>query len=219
MLSVVLFDLDGTLVDTMPAFAAVAASVMHRHYGLPLAEARERYRRTSGIPFRHQLRELFGADPRNHVADAEFERGKDPLVRAARLELRTLHALRSLRAGGLRLVISSNAAQRHVDRIAASCPGLFACALGDGPDGGKGESHVARVCHALSVQRTELVFVGDSLRDHELAASASITFVARVGTFARSLWRARFPRTAIIDHLDELPSLLTTMQPSRQESA
>ena len=219
MLSVVLFDLDGTLVDTMPVFAALAADVMHRHYGLPLTEARDLYRRTSGVPFRRQLRELFGPDPRNHVAGVEFERRKDPVAGAARMELRTQRALRSLRASGLRLVISSNGAQRHVDRFAATCPGLFACALGDGPVGGKGEAHVARVCQALDAARTELVFVGDSLRDHELATATSIPFVARAGTFARTAWSARFPATPIIDDVDELAPLLASMQPARQESA
>ena len=41
------FDLDGTLVDTMFAFATLAAHIMRMHYGDELAEAQGRYLETS----------------------------------------------------------------------------------------------------------------------------------------------------------------------------
>lgn len=219
MASVVLFDLDGTLVETMPAFAELAATVLSRWYGLPGAEARAAYLRTSGLPFHLQLRELFGLDPRNAGAALEFERRKDPIARATQMERRCLSALRTLRTMGMRLVVSSNGVQAHISRFAEAYPRMFCLALGATAEGGKGEWHVRKVCQALSVEREELLFVGDSLRDGELASQSGVQFVARSGTFSRTTLRARFPDAPVIDHVAELPSLVTRFEPLRKESA
>ncbi len=59
----VVFDLDGTLVDTMGSFANHAATLMERHYGLLHETGYSQYMKTSGLPFKQQLEVLF---PRNH---------------------------------------------------------------------------------------------------------------------------------------------------------
>src|SRR5262249_60976340 len=58
--SVLLFDLDGTLVDTMQAIADLAAGVMARHFGVVERPARKLYLEPSGIPFQQQLEAIFG---------------------------------------------------------------------------------------------------------------------------------------------------------------
>src|SRR5690349_24162511 len=72
----VLFDLDGTLIDTMQTFADVAAGVMVEHHGMDRATARAAYLTTSGIPFFKQLEVIAPGDARNAAAAAEFEREK-----------------------------------------------------------------------------------------------------------------------------------------------
>src|ERR1700742_4647011 len=61
----VLFDLDGTLIDTMQVFADVAADVMVRHHALDRTAARTAYLATSGIPFFQQLEKIVPGDASN----------------------------------------------------------------------------------------------------------------------------------------------------------
>ncbi len=68
---VVLFDLDGTLLDDLDLIAEVAAEVLHQAFGTPLEEGRVHYLATTGMPFEAQLAQLFpDAPPPERVAAA-----------------------------------------------------------------------------------------------------------------------------------------------------
>ncbi len=60
---VVLFDLDGTLLDDLGLIADVAADVIHQAFGTPEDEARVHYLATTGMPFEAQLAQLFPEAP------------------------------------------------------------------------------------------------------------------------------------------------------------
>jgi len=60
---VVLFDLDGTLLDDLGLIADVAADVLHRAFGTPPDEARIHYLATTGMPFEAQLAQLYPEAP------------------------------------------------------------------------------------------------------------------------------------------------------------
>lgn len=205
---VVLFDLDGTLVDTMPAFADLAAEVMTRHFGLLPSNARKLYLRTSGLPFVQQLEVIFGEHAASTDAVIEYERRKHAIAAAAKMDGTTLHALEELKARGIELVVSSNGMQLHVDRFAARTPGLFELALGFGGALAKGEPHIALVEERLGWRRADMAFIGDSVRDGELAQSSGVRFVARVGTFSRRELAGQFPLAPAIDTVAELASLI-----------
>jgi phosphoglycolate phosphatase-like HAD superfamily hydrolase len=184
-MSGILFDLDGTLADTMGAFADVAARVLAR-YGLAADAARARYRETSGVPFRRQLDAIVPGAPAAELDDAaaDFEREKQAIAASARMDAPTESALRTLRAAGHRLGISSNGAQVHVDAFAARTPGLFELALGWAS--GHEKPHAIHARRALG---EPIVFVGDSPQDRALAEAAGFRFVAKVGTFPADAWR------------------------------
>src|ERR1051325_1960870 len=76
---VLLCDLDGTLIDSMPALADLATEVIEARYGTPRVLARELYLATCGLPFVKQLEEIFPDDPRNAAASAAFE-GRKPAL-------------------------------------------------------------------------------------------------------------------------------------------
>ena len=59
----VLFDLDGTLLDDLALIADVAADVLHQTFGTPPDEARVHYLATTGMPFEAQLTQLFPQAP------------------------------------------------------------------------------------------------------------------------------------------------------------
>jgi phosphoglycolate phosphatase len=203
-----LMDLDGTLVDTMGTFADLAAEIIARRYSLTPRNARQLYLRTSGVPFAQQLDVIFGECGENAAASEEFESRKHQIAMAARMDGETARALESLKLDGFRLVVSSNGMQRHVERFAARSPGLFDLALGYGEGLGKGEPHVAAVCAEFGLARREITFVGDSLRDGELAAETGVGFVGRAGTFSRATFERRFPAAPVVDTVADLPALL-----------
>jgi len=209
-LRAVLFDLDGTLVDTMPAFADLAADVMHARHGLDLALARARYLETSGLPFVQQLELIVPAHPANAAASAEFEARKLAVCRSTSMDERTVAGLEALRALGLGLVVSSNTGQDVVDEFTAREPFRFDLALGFDPARGlaKGLPHIERTLAALGIARESLLFVGDSLRDGDLAEQAGVPFVGRVGTFAADDFRRRDADAITVAHVNELAALL-----------
>lgn len=60
---VVVFDLDGTLLDDLSLISAVAADVMEKAFGTPADEARLHYLATTGMPFEAQLAQLYPEAP------------------------------------------------------------------------------------------------------------------------------------------------------------
>ena len=179
----VVFDLDGTLIDTMQTFADVAAQVMHEHHDAESAVARRRYLETSGIPFEHQLQVMYPDDPRNADAVRAFEDRKVKATGNVPPSQDTAEALASLKLAGLKLAVSSNNFQANVDDFAKVCPVPLDLLLGFGAELAKGAPHFDKVCAELELRAKDLLFVGDSLKDGELARACKVDFIGKVGTF------------------------------------
>ncbi len=206
----VLFDLDGTLIDTMGGFADVAAAVMHARLGLDVALARRQYMETSGIPFRQQLEVIQPGHPENQAVSDEFEERKRVVCDATRMDTATVAGLEALRALDLKLVVSSNGAQHFVDDFARREPFKFDLTLGFDASIqlAKGKPHVDHACHVLGLEARDLVFCGDSLKDAELATSCGVAFVGRLGTFALDDFLRLDPKGIAVDSIDELATVL-----------
>lgn len=206
----VLFDLDGTLIDTMSGFADVAASVMAEHHGLPRATARRRYLETSGVPFAQQLEIIVPDHPANAAASTAFETRKRVVCDEARMTHETVRALERLRAAGLALVVSSNGAQHFVDEFQTRETFAFDLCLGFDAERGlaKGAPHVARACEVLGLAPADLVFCGDSLADGDLARATGLSFVGRLGTFTRADFLRWDPRAYTVDDIAALAASL-----------
>lgn len=209
-LRVVMFDLDGTLVDTMPAFADLAAEVMSARHGVERTWARGRYLETSGIPFCQQLEVIAPGHAVNQAASDEFEARKLSVCEVTPMDAATVAALEALRARGLKLVVSSNTGQAVVDDFAAREAFRFDLALGFDPAVGlaKGRPHVERALDAFAATGDQLLFVGDSLKDADLADESGVAFVGRLGTFRREDFLRRDPRAVCVADLAALVMLL-----------
>src|SRR3954469_20524523 len=118
MPKVLLCDLDGTLIDSMPTLADLATEVIEARYGTPRVLARELYLATCGLPFEKQLEEIFPEDPRNADASTEFEGRKPALCGAIRMAPETRRALQEMRDLGVRIAVSSNNGTENVSAFA-----------------------------------------------------------------------------------------------------
>jgi phosphoglycolate phosphatase-like HAD superfamily hydrolase len=211
-----MFDLDGTLVDTMGAFADLAADVMATRHGADSAMARRRYLETSGIPFHQQLEVMYPGDPRNAAASDEFESRKRAVCDATMMDAETVTGLEGLRALGLKLIVSSNTGQAFVDDFARRERFAFDLALGFDAGLGlaKGRPHVEHACRTFALERSELLFCGDSLKDGELARSCGVAFVGRLGTFTLDDFRRDDAQAETVRNVIELPDLVRTISSS-----
>jgi phosphoglycolate phosphatase-like HAD superfamily hydrolase len=201
----VLFDLDGTLVDSMTGFGLVAARVLEQHHGLPFAQGQEAYRRTSGIPFFAQLEQLFPGDPRNPAAATQFEAEKLHGMFEDPLNPGCLETLEGLRGRRLFTALSSNNFQDVVDRfVAARALPLDLVLAWRSPEFCKGPAHFAEVLRLTGLRNDALLFVGDSLADGQKAAQAGLRFAGLQGTFTKAEFQAALGPVPVLGKLLDL---------------
>jgi phosphoglycolate phosphatase len=219
-LAAVLFDLDGTLLDTVADIALALNRTMVEHGCKPLAE--------------DDVRRMVGRGSPNLIerAAASQDRIIDATTQAAMLERFFHHygrleesnedsaqpytgaaeSLRTLHAAGLRTAVVTN--KQH--RFAAAL--LERLGLADWVDVVVGGDTCARrkpdpqpllfACDSLHVPPSESLMVGDSVNDVQAARAAGIPIVC----VSYGYNEGRDPRTLecelLLDSLAELPALL-----------
>ena len=204
---VLLCDLDGTLIDSMPTLADLATEVIEARYGTPRILARELYLATCGLPFVKQLEEIFPDDARNAEASAEFEARKPDRCNTIRMTADTRRALERMREMGVRIAVSSNNGTENVTAFARDAGFKFDLVLGYGGGLAKGRTHLDATSREFGASRQEMLFVGDSLHDGEIAEREGIPFVGIATTFSPDRFALRFPSVPVIRRFSALPTL------------
>ncbi|MFV2064345.1 MAG: HAD hydrolase-like protein [Chloroflexota bacterium] len=201
----VVFDFDGTVADTMPFLTDLATPLLTRHYGISPADAAHRYRETSGADFATQVAEMFPAHPANATVVAEFEEGKAAAILSQPPFRETVPTLRALGRRGLRRFIVSSSSNETVEAY-ASLYGLERWV--DGLYGSVTQEdkveQLASVLRDHGLKASEIVFVGDSPRDRDVAQEAGVQFVGVGGD--RVSWDTG---VATVPHLAALIPRLT----------
>ena len=223
LIRAVLFDWDGTLVNSLDIKIHNAGKLFHEHKGLPAEKVEAAYRAHSGIP-RRQLFDAILADlGQPPFGDAEFaslsrsfsEKNMQALKDGSQPDLlpaTTFQALEKLLHTGCLLYVSSSADTDEVREIAGSLglADIFNRSggeiFGSRPGFSKGSQHVAHICSSQKLGVDELVFVGDDPADIRLGHEAGVYTVAKAGTCTAEALQVYNP-DAIINSLDELPDL------------
>jgi phosphoglycolate phosphatase-like HAD superfamily hydrolase len=207
-LRMVVFDFDGTLVDTMQSFADVAADVMATRHSVHFDWARARYLETSGIPFFQQLEEIFPGHNENSKAADEFEKRKLESFFSERFDADVRGALRKLQRQGYKIAVSSNNFQHLLDKFVSTEEVSFDLVLGCRENFFKGHDHFRAIQRELGVAAHEILFVGDSLMDAQRAAESGVRFVGRTGTFTSQSFKKAYPGVSTVDQLSELHAII-----------
>jgi len=205
---VLLCDLDGTLIDSMPVLADIATEVLGEVYGTPPALAREFYLATCGLPFFRQLESIFPGDARNAAASEIFEGRKPERCNRIRMPGDVVRTLASLQRRGVGIVVSSNNGTDNVAAFAEAAGFPFDLALGFGGGLAKGRPHIELCERTFGVDRSQMLFVGDSLHDGEIAEREGISFVGVAGTFSYERFVLRFPEVPVVRRFAELAELI-----------
>jgi phosphoglycolate phosphatase-like HAD superfamily hydrolase len=208
--NLVIFDLDGTLIDTMGSFADLAGALIKEHYGWSFEKGRKRYLETSGIPFFQQMEILFPSDKRNENVVDLFEKRKISVFVKESISEKTRETLLALRDKEVRTAISSNNFHDLVRDFVLRNQIPVDLALGFKENFAKGPEHFDHINKYFSISFESMVFVGDSLNDAKRSRERNIPFVAKVGTFSRADFeRVTDPRPIMtIFEIHELMSIV-----------
>jgi phosphoglycolate phosphatase-like HAD superfamily hydrolase len=176
-------------------------------YGTPAVLARELYLATCGLPFAAQLQEIYPGDPRNEGASQTFESRKPARCSAIAMASDTRRVLESLRKNGVKIVVSSNNGVENVRTFARASQFDFDLTLGFGGGLAKGRPHFDATSRFFGLDRKEMMFVGDSLHDGEIAEREGVPFVALATTFSPERFMLRFPHVPVLRRFSALPEL------------
>uniref|UniRef100_A0A7J3ZJB1 HAD family hydrolase n=1 Tax=Fervidicoccus fontis TaxID=683846 RepID=A0A7J3ZJB1_9CREN len=178
----VLFDLDGTLVDTMGEYARLAAKLLSSNGIMNYDEAYIAYLETAGRPFIDQLKVLGVREPVAAKLNQAFIEGKRDIIKRTRMLPITRQFLAELRDRGYLLATSTNnecELVAHVDGIDE----LHLVLCFDGAHHRKGRPHLETLKLLLGVGESEIVFVGDSEYDIQVYQQLHVHTIKTQGLF------------------------------------
>lgn len=205
---ILVFDFDGTLVNSMERLTQIASKVMSQYFGISLEEGRRLYQITSGLPFSEQLHTLYpDRKEKNSKAAKDFENKKregyfeEPIFEDA------LETIRYLKQKGYTVIISSSNAHELVEQFIKQFKIPCDLALGYKKDFPKGLAHFLYILNRFGISRKEMVFIGDSLKDGEKALECGIDFIAKEGIFSAKEFKRHFPKAPVISRLAELKEM------------
>lgn len=220
---VVVFDVDGTILDDIALISQVAGDVMERAFGTPATEARLHYLATTGLPFEAQLAQLYPTEPpeaRAAAAGLFHERKIREAYATAHPFPEVPRLLRRLSTARWTLVISTGA-EREMADLVLEREGIrywFDGLLGSG-QGTKRE-------HLQEYQRrypgAPMFLVGDSRFDMEAATGQpGVTAMGRASAVPGwtltpadlKAWGAKWSDYSLAGLPEALESLLTVRAP------
>lgn len=183
MKEILVFDFDGTLIDSMGHLADIAAQEMKQVYGISFEMARHLYLLTSGIPFVEQLELIFPTKKENQGIVDEFEKNKADRLLEEPLFPEVREVFGKLTEMGYQLVISTSNFKELAEAYLNDRGLKVDLILGYKPGFNKGKDHFEYIENYYEVSADQLVFIGDSLQDFKRAQASAITFIGRISTF------------------------------------
>src|SRR3954471_9721857 len=177
----VALDFDGTVADSMGFLTDLAVGLLVDELGFERAEAARHYLATAGSEFATQLDELAPGHPRLAEVASRFEEEKTRWMGSCEMFSDVVPALERLAAAGVPVLLCSST---RVALVREFCEryGLlqrFTSVDGWGPRHGKPVQLVSGIA-AAGFAGHEVVFVGDTRRDADVARAAGTRFVGLV---------------------------------------
>lgn len=226
--SAVVFDLDGTLVDSAPDIAAAINAVLDEagRRALSLDEVRGMVGDgTSALVSRALAAADGGIEPAQAVLSPLVARFRTVYEACATDETRpypgAVDAIRALDTAGYRMALCTNKPDRPARAILEAfglAPFINAVVGGESAPARKPDSrHLSAVLDLMGARPDTAVMVGDGINDVLVARALGVPVVLASFGFSRS---APEPHTAdaVIHRFDQLGAVLARLQPARIEA-
>jgi phosphoglycolate phosphatase len=179
----VMFDLDGTLVDTAPEIAAALAGC-----GIPMEEAA--VRGWLGLSARELLKRACGAEPDEALLRSFAWHYAAQSGRASRVRPEALEALRALRGRGVATAVVTNKETRFAAAVLHAhnlWPFLDAVVCGDMVEQAKPDPLGVEHCLArFKAARGRALFAGESELDAATARNAGVALCSSIQAAAQA---------------------------------
>lgn len=156
----VIFDMDGTIVDSMPTLTDLAIKVISENYGVDPDAARLFYEATVGVPFREQLELIFPSKDRNDLVARLYEERHAIAARQFPLMPGIEDLMWDLKCAGIATALVSSTARHVIFEMDQVLRLAF-----DWVEGFRGmdkRSQILSSCQVMKVQPEEVLYVGDS---------------------------------------------------------
>jgi len=205
----IMFDFDGTLVDSMTFLENNAVLLLMEYYNLSKEEATNRYRETTGLPFIQQM-EIIA--PKNKELNSKtvkkFEKMKTDRIYEQKLFTDSLDVLKTLKKRGYNLGISSGTIEEIISEYQHRIKlDLVDDVLGWKPGFEKGKDHFDYVIKKYKIKNSNIVFIGDSLHDAKRAKNNQIDFIGKIGMFYQNDYEQIITDVKVIKTLSEILEL------------
>ena len=201
----IMFDFDGTIVDSMPFLEKNAVYLLTNHYGFSVMEAQKRYRETTGLPFIQQM-DIITPEKDNSLIVDKFEKMKIELIFKQQLFTDSYKVLAELKQRGYKIGISSGTIESIIIKyLQKQRLDMVDDVLGWRPGFEKGKDHFnfVKSKHEMS-SSSNIVFIGDSLNDARRAKRNSVYFVGREGMFQKEDFQQILPEVKVISSMTEI---------------
>ena len=213
---VIVFDWDGTLIDSLPYKIQNASLLFAQRFGVEEERVRNAYRLHSGIP-RRQLFDAICADlslpPLTDDTFSQLSKKFSDVNRQVISKLKvpddTINTLTALKEKQYSLFISTAAAQEEVSYLARKLgvSFYFTEVLGSKDGFTKGPVHIAYLREKYGYPDEKFIFVGDEPNDVLLGKQAGILTAVRLGSHDEKTLKSAAP-DFIIHTLFELIDIL-----------
>lgn len=206
-ISYLLFDFDGTIVDSMKFLEKNAIFLLNRFYNFPSAKAKLSYRQTTGLPFVQQMEMISPGTPslNGEVVD-KFEQMKIERIYEQELFPEVPQVLVELKNRHYRIGISSGTYE-HIIMKYFEIVGIQVIddILGYRDKSfEKGKPHFDYILKKWNLTPDNIIFIGDSLNDARRAVDNKIRFIGRLGLFNKDEFSQIIPNIHIISNLSEI---------------
>ncbi len=213
----VIFDWDGTIVDTMHLKLSNAAKLFAEHYDTDPQKIIQSYKRYSGI----SRRELFDIIAKENIgrslSNIEFnrlnlaftEKNISVFRNADVFDDRNKVFLQWLKDRDILLFVSSSGFKQEIETLAEmlGIKEYFLEILGSRPGFKKGRDHISYIREKYKLQSSQIIFVGDDKEDVKLVGKLGVQTAAVCKDKPRKFFANEFP-DFVIKKLEELKKVV-----------
>lgn len=215
----IVFDWDGTLIDSMNIKVNNAAVIFAQKYSLNPDLVAQSYRRYSGVSRRELFnliaREHLGRDLRNieyQAISSQFSKKNCEILENKQFfSSKNKEVLAQLHKMDLLLFISSSCLREEIERLAGfygiDC--YFSEILGSYDKFKKGIAHLSYIKQKYGLKSREIMVVGDEKADIRLAGRVGVVCVGLISKQFSDDLAQQFP-DCIISDLRQLPEVVSS---------
>jgi beta-phosphoglucomutase-like phosphatase (HAD superfamily) len=175
-IKLVLFDMDGVIVDSMPLLEDLGIRTIADAFGVSAQAAKMMYEQTVGAPFHEQLEIIFPNSSRNIKAATEYKLSHIAMAPYFPLAPKAKELFEQIRMRGCFIGLVSSTSSDIIHRTMNQVIDLKFNYLGGYEPRLDKSAQIRWACELLGVSGPNTILFGDSISDRKYAEKAGVLF-------------------------------------------